>query len=77
MSKAYVKIWVEPGMEQAVREALLDNKEVKTADITSGEQDIVSLVESKDYETLMRLIVNHLRDIKGIVRSSTNLVIEM
>ena len=76
MSKAYVKIWVKAGREEEIKEALLNHDIVMTADITAGEQDIISLIEAKSYEELLHVVLNVLRKIDGVERTSTNLVLE-
>lgn len=76
MAKAYLKIDVELGKEKAVREALLSIEGVKSAHLTAGEQDLICLVESSSYESLLQLVVSQLRKIDGITGTETNLVLE-
>jgi DNA-binding Lrp family transcriptional regulator len=76
MPKAYVKIWVEGGREETVRAALLENEAVMTADITAGEQDIITLIECKSYEDLLRLVMRRIRTVPGVSRTVTDFVLE-
>ena len=76
MAKAYVKIWVEGGREEAVRDALLENESVMTADIAAGEQDIITLIECASYEELLRLVMRRVRTVPGVAKTSTDLVLE-
>lgn len=76
MARAYLKINVEPGKERTVRNQLLERKNVIQADLTSGEQDIIALVEADNYEQLMNFVVTELRPIDGIIKTVTNLVLE-
>ncbi len=76
MAKAYVKIWVEGGKEESVREALLGIDEVNVADVTAGEQDMIALIEAADHEKLLRLVMKRIRTIPGVMKTSTNLVLE-
>jgi DNA-binding Lrp family transcriptional regulator len=76
MAKAYLKIDVEPGQERSIKEELLKIEGVKGADLTSGEQDIIALVEADSYEGILNLVVNSLRPISGIKKTTTNLVLE-
>lgn len=76
MPKAYVKIWVTPGKEDRVREALLDQEHILVADVTAGEQDIITLVEADTYDNLLGIVIRRIREIEGITRTSTNLVLE-
>ena len=76
MAKAYLKISVEAGMEKNVCSALRKISEVKTADLTTGDQDIIAVIEASSYETLLKTIVEEMRKIKGISSTSTSLVLE-
>jgi DNA-binding Lrp family transcriptional regulator len=76
MAKAYVKIWVDGGKEEAVRDALLANDSIMVADITAGEQDIITLVEAPSYDDLLHLVIRRIRTIPGVTKTSTNLVLE-
>lgn len=77
MAKAYVKVWVQPGMEKAVQQELLGFDQFMTADVTAGEQDLLCLVEAASYEDLLRTVVQHLRAVKGVTRTVTNLILEL
>ena len=76
MARAYLKINVEPGKERIVKNQLLERKNVVQADLTSGEQDIIALIEADNYEQLMNFVVTELRPIDGIIKTVTNLVLE-
>ena len=76
MAKAYLKISVETGKEKEVRDALQDIPEVRTADLTTGDQDIIAIIEAQSYETLLRMIVEKTRGIEGISSTSTSLVLD-
>ncbi|MBE0479188.1 Lrp/AsnC ligand binding domain-containing protein [Candidatus Aerophobetes bacterium] len=76
MARAYLKISVEMGKERAVRDALLHFSEVKSADITTGDQDILVLVEADTYEDILLAIVDRLRALKGVKDTVTDLVLE-
>lgn len=76
MAKAYLKISTEPGKEKSVKSALLGIGGVKSADLTTGEQDIICLIEADSYEKLLNLVVGNLRPIAGISKTITNLVLE-
>ena len=76
MARAYVKVNVAAGKEREVRDALLDRKEVRSADLTSGDQDIIALVESDSFDELLDLTLNQLRTIEGVTGTVTNLVID-
>ncbi len=76
MAKAYLKIKVEMGKERAVRDALLRFSEVKSAELTTGDQDILVLVEADSYEDILLAVVDRLRALKGIKSTVTDLVLE-
>lgn len=76
VSKAYVKIWVKAGKEKDVQDQLLSFDQVQTADITAGEQDLLSLVEAASYEALLDLVMKKLRSIEGVEKTVTNLIYE-
>jgi len=76
MAKAYLKIKTEMGKERGVRDALLRFTEVKSADLTTGDQDILVLIEADSYEDILLAVVDRLRSLKGIVGTVTNLVLE-
>lgn len=76
MARAYLRICTQVGKERRVAAALRRLSGVKCADLTAGEQDIISIVEAKTYEALLKLVVAKVRKIAGVVSTSTNLVLE-
>lgn len=76
MAKAYLKINVIPGKEKIIRSALSEIKGVKEAYITTGNQDIVVLVEADNFENLLKLVLTKLRVVEGITKTDTNLILE-
>ena len=76
MAKAYLKIDVDPGKENDVRTALRAIAGVKSVDLTSGEQDLIALIEAGNPEELLNLVVSQLRTIPGIRKTTTNLILE-
>jgi len=76
LARAYVKVNVAAGKERVVKEALLRRDEVTTADITSGDQDIIALVEAASFDELLDLTLNQLRTIEGVTGTVTNLIVD-
>ncbi|MDP8263524.1 MAG: Lrp/AsnC ligand binding domain-containing protein [Candidatus Ancaeobacter aquaticus] len=76
MAKAYLKIIVEGGKESKIKTALLKIKGVKSAELTTGEQDIICLIEGKTHKDVLRLIIDKIRKIKGVKETVTNLILE-
>jgi DNA-binding Lrp family transcriptional regulator len=76
MAKAYLKLSVETGKERQICNDLKKLPEVKSADLTTGDQDIIAIIEASSYETLLKTIVEEMRKINGITSTSTSLVLE-
>jgi len=76
LAKAYLKISVEAGEERNVCNALRKLPQVKSADLTTGGQDIIAIVEAQSYEVLLKTVVEELRGISGIASTSTSLVLD-
>jgi DNA-binding Lrp family transcriptional regulator len=76
MAKAYLRINVTSGQERRVRDRLRKIRAVKSADLTAGDQDIICVVEAPTYDRVLKIVVEKLRTIKGITKTSTNLVLE-
>lgn len=76
VAKAYLKIKVEMGKERAVRDALLHFSEVKSAELTTGDQDILALIEAGSYEDILMAVVDRLRALKGVKSTVTDLILE-
>jgi hypothetical protein len=64
------------GKERGVRDTLLRFAEVKSAELTTGDQDILALVEADTYEDILLALVERLRALKGIISTVTDLVLE-
>ncbi len=75
MVRAYVKIDVRGGFEKLVRDKLRSIPTVKSADRTSGEQDIMVLVEVETVEALLIVVSDRIRRIEGVEKTVTNLVL--
>ena len=76
MARAYLKIEVEMGKERSVRDALLKFDEVKEAELTTGGQDVLALIEADNFEDILQVVVDKLRTLKGIKNTVTDLVLE-
>ena len=76
VARAYVKISVAAGKEREVRDLLRERPEVASADLTSGDQDIIALVQADSFDELLDLTLNQLRTIEGVTGTVTNLVVD-
>lgn len=76
MARAYLRIKIEMGKERSVRDALLKFDEVKGAELTTGDQDVLVLIEADSFEDILQVVVDKLRTVKGIKSTVTDLVLE-
>ena len=76
MAKAYLRINVEPGKEKEIKNSLLKIKGVRSVDVTTGEQDMIAIIEAPNYEETLKLVIQKLRTISGIKDTITSLVLE-
>ena len=76
MSRAYLKISVNSGTEETVRDKLQKIDEIVSADVTAGEQDIIAQVEASTYDDILHVVVVKIRTIDDVVKTVTNLVVE-
>jgi DNA-binding Lrp family transcriptional regulator len=76
VARAYVKIIVAAGKEREVRDRLRKRTEVASADLTSGDQDIIALVQADTFDELLDLTLNQLRTIEGVTGTVTNLIVD-
>lgn len=76
MAKAYLKIDIETGRETDVKAALKKISGVKSADFVTGTQDLLALVEGKNYEEIVTKTLEEIRRVKGIKKTVTDFVFE-
>ncbi|MCD6405177.1 MAG: Lrp/AsnC ligand binding domain-containing protein [Planctomycetes bacterium] len=76
METAYLKVWVSVGKEKVVVEALRSLPGVLRADLTTGEQDIIALIEAADYPGIVEALLTKVRAVEGVDRTVTNLVLD-
>ncbi|MFH1856671.1 MAG: Lrp/AsnC family transcriptional regulator [Candidatus Omnitrophota bacterium] len=75
MASAYLKIVIEPGREEVVKAALSKMPQVTSVDLTSGEQDLICLLEGESYEEILNIVVKKIRLIEGVSNTITDLVV--
>ena len=75
MARAYLRIWVDSGFEDALRGALLETKGVTAADLTAGDQDLMVVVEAETYEDVLQIMLGQIRVLKGIQKTVTSLAV--
>ncbi len=75
MARAYLKIFIDPHAEETILEDLLKIPEIKFADLTVGEQDVIAVLESDSFDDIVQVVLGQVRRIPGISRTITNLSI--
>ncbi len=75
-AKAYLKINTRISEEKAIRDNLKAISVVKSADITTGKQDTIAVVEAEKIEDLIRLVAEEVRKIDGVEKTVTHFVLE-
>jgi DNA-binding Lrp family transcriptional regulator len=76
MARAYLKLNVVPGQDEEIRKLVLLIKGVKSAELTSGAQDIMCLVEAASFEEIYSTIVPRIHKISGVTEVVTDLILE-
>ena len=71
MARVYMLANVLPGKEASIRDTLRGTKGVKSADVITGQFDIVVVLEAKDTNEIFSNILREIRKIKGITRTET------
>lgn len=75
MARAYLKILINSHSEDAVLGGLKKIPEVKAADLTMGEQDLIAVIEADTFDDLVQVVLGEVRRVPGITRTITNLAI--
>lgn len=76
MVSAYLLILVKPGEETTVVDKLNKLDEVKMTDVVYGEYDVIAKVEVSDMEALQKFLMDKIRRIDEIERTSTMIAIK-
>jgi len=75
MAKAYVRVCINPGFEKKIRDEVRKCKEVLSAELTAGEQDMIVLVEGKSYEKILEFVMKKIRKQDGVKITWTNFIV--
>ncbi len=75
MARAYLKILIESNSEDTILDELMKIPEVKLADLTMGEQDVIAVLEADSFDDIVQIVLGQVRRIPGIARTITNLSI--
>ncbi len=74
MVTAYVLVISDVGAEKKVVEELVDFEFVEEAEVLYGEYDIIAKVKADDVSKLSEFILEKIRAIQGVRRTSTLIV---
>jgi len=75
MARAYLQIFIDTRAEDSILEDLTKIPEIKVADLTMGEQDLIAVLEADSFDDLVQIVLGQIRRIPGISRTITNLSI--
>ncbi len=68
---AYLLLVVDSGSEHRIVEKLQQHKEVKEANIVTGQYDIIAKVEFRDVRDIQGFVLKHIRPLTEIRATST------
>ena len=75
--QAYILMTVEIGKTDEVLDHLRKIEEATRVSVTTGEYDIVALIEVEDLESLYDITVQRIHQIPGLVETTTAVVEKM
>lgn len=75
MARAYVLVKTDVGAAEKVQDELLRVSGVESADIVSGDCDLIVVVEGPSNEDIGRLVVRDIHGISGVGPTVTYVVI--
>jgi len=76
VAKAYLEIDVIAGKEKEVRDALMEINGVKSANLISGQHDVLAVVKGESYEAISESVLGEIGMVKGIKKTTTNFVFD-
>ncbi len=71
MTRAYILIETQVGKTRDVATALRSLSGVPSADIITGDFDIIALVEASDMVSMADLVTGRVQSIPGVIRTIT------
>jgi len=74
-ARAYVLVKTEVGKAKAVKEALAGLPGVRSADIVTGDYDVIVAIEQATTEELGKLVMEHIHTTSGVTATSTHVVV--
>ena len=70
-TKAYILIETQVGKSREVVRALRSLKGVASAEIVTGNYDVIALVDSEDMVTMADLVTGKVQGVHGVMRTIT------
>jgi len=77
MVQAYILATATVGKVKKVAKELAKVKGVKSVHIVTGPYDIIAFVEAEDLNTISSTIIENIHRIKGIVDTTTAIVVDV
>lgn len=77
MVQAYILITVAIGKVKKVMEDLKKIKNIKSVHVVTGPYDVIAFVEAEDLAHLTDVVVKNVHKIKGVVDTTTAIVVEI
>lgn len=74
---AYILIEAEQGKVKEVQKGVAKVQGVKQAHAITGIYDCIAYVEAKDLKTLGTLVVGKVQKVPGVLRTITNVVVQL
>ena len=70
-TKAFILIETDVGMVQQAAEALRKLQGIRSADVVTGNYDIIALAEAPDMATVAELVTGRVQGVGGVIRTIT------
>ncbi|MCH1540489.1 MAG: Lrp/AsnC ligand binding domain-containing protein [Candidatus Poseidonia sp.] len=71
MSVGYVLINVTPGTEKSVYRSVIELPHVDDATVLFGDHDLIVKLVADDLATIAKAVVEHIRQVPGVVETKT------
>ena len=71
LTRAFILIETQVGLAKQVAVALRAMEEVKSADVITGNFDVIAFIEAADMSTMADLVTGRVQGIPGVLRTIT------
>lgn len=76
MSRAYVLIKTRVGETTSVRDQLVRNEHIRSADVIIGPYDVIAMVDADDLNAIGTVVMRSVHEVGGVENTITCPVIE-